>query len=384
MPQRVNRGEGGGNCNPTGASLCTRFDHGNDHALTKIHYPNGVDEDFNPGPSGQPRSAKATKGAAILTNLTYDYHAQCPVGAEGELIGTRTDNTTSPVSVTTFCHDSYNRLTQAKTMKGAIVVTDYGYAYDPTGNLTSARVGTNYTNYGYDTQNRLCNNNATSGSPATLTCPASPTYTFDAAGNQLVGGGHTISGYNAKNQTGTIETINNTFADADQTERTAAGSTTFNTWLLGQDTPPPCPAPPRYYLRTPDGMLIGTSQGSTHHYYLDDGEMNIVGLTNSSGVSTAYYTYDPYGAHPTATGADAALNNYRYKSGWLNNSDIYKLGARYYHASGARWTQQDPIAGTIGNPPTPQPLHLHRRQPHRQLGPHRTRLLGRRCIPNRR
>jgi RHS repeat-associated protein len=108
----------------------------------------------------------------------------------------------------------------------------------------------------------------------------------------------------------------------------------------------------RYYLRTPDGMLIGTSQGSTHHYYLRDGEMNIVGLTNSSGTATAYYTYDPYGAHPTATGTDAALNNYRYKSGWLNNSDIYKFGARYYHASDARWTQQDPIAGTITNAAT--------------------------------
>jgi RHS repeat-associated protein len=198
---------------------------------------------------------------------------------------------------------------------------------------------------------RLCNNNATSGSPATLTCPASPTYTFDAAGNQLVGGGHTISRYNAKNQTGTIDTINNTFADADQTERTAAGPTTFNTWLLGQDTST-VSGTARYYLRTPDGMLIGTSQGSTHHYYLHDGETNIVGLTNSSGIASAYYTYNPYGAHATATGTDAALNNFRYKSGWLNNSDIYKFGARYYHASDARWTQQDPIAGTITNAAT--------------------------------
>jgi hypothetical protein len=27
----------------------------------------------------------------------------------------------------------------------------------------------------------------------------------------------------------------------------------------------------------------------------------------------------------------ADINNYQFKSGWLNNSDIYKFGGRYFH-----------------------------------------------------
>jgi RHS repeat-associated protein len=164
----------------------------------------------------------------------------------------------------------------------------------------------------------------------------------------LTGNGFTL-GYNPKDQTSSINGVGQIYADADSTERTNAGATTFTHFLLGLDSATTS-GTTRYYYRTPAGLLLGTNQGGTRHWFLRDGEHNIVGVTNSARQRTATYTYGPYGERATATGADAGVNSYRYKSGWQDTSGLIKFGTRYYDAADAHWTQEDPLPGTLSKP----------------------------------
>ena len=210
-----------------------------DHGLNKIHYPNGVIEEFATAPSGKPTKAIATNTSSLLVELYYYYQEACGgSGAEQEVIGARVQNPSTWWTATYFCHDRYDRLTDAQSIDWASTVTErYQYTYDPVGNIKTAIVSGAYvtasTIYSaYDDQNRLCKTSTTSGP----TCPTSSyPYNYDANGNQLTGGGHTPA-YNPKDQTTTIDSVTSTYADVDQTQRTQAGSTTFNNWILGLDT----------------------------------------------------------------------------------------------------------------------------------------------------
>jgi RHS repeat-associated protein len=77
-------------------------------------------------------------------------------------------------------------------------------------------------------------------------------------------------------------------------------------------------------------------------YYLFDGLNSVIGLTDSSGSLVNQYSYGPYG---TATKASEQVPNpFRYISAvWDSGTGLYKMGDRYYDASVARFTQEDPL-----------------------------------------
>ena len=60
------------------------------------------------------------------------------------------------------------------------------------------------------------------------------------------------------------------------------------------------------------------------------------------------YGYDPYGNTTTHTGT--APNPWGYAGGYTDTTGLIKFGTRYYDAALGRWTQQDPIGGSIANP----------------------------------
>jgi len=157
--------------------------------------------------------------------------------------------------------------------------------------------------------------------------------------------------YNSKDQATTIDGVANTYADVDQTERTTAGGRSISRWIVG-DVADTVGGVTRYYIRTPSGELIATRSVGVSHYYIHDGEKNVIGLTNASGSRTATYGFDPYGRETVKTGTDAAINRYRYKEGWLNDfkptdaDNLYKFGTRSYDPKVQRWTQQDPVGST--------------------------------------
>ncbi len=77
----------------------------------------------------------------------------------------------------------------------------------------------------------------------------------------------------------------------------------------------------------------------------------MVGLTDSTGalVGNERYQYDPYGqliVQPQSAALQA--NAWRYASGYYDvSTGLYKFGIRYYDAATGRWTQRDPVGGSL-------------------------------------
>jgi len=77
----------------------------------------------------------------------------------------------------------------------------------------------------------------------------------------------------------------------------------------------------------------------------------VVGLTDSNGNEVNAYDYDPYGVMLNET--QGQPNPFQYEGGYFESSTgLVKFGTRYYNPQLGRWTQQDPKAGSLGNPDT--------------------------------
>jgi RHS repeat-associated protein len=77
----------------------------------------------------------------------------------------------------------------------------------------------------------------------------------------------------------------------------------------------------------------------------------VVGLTDSTGalVGNETYQYDPYGQLIVQPHTPALRTNaWRYASGYYDvSTGLYKFGIRYYDAVTGRWTQRDPVGGSL-------------------------------------
>src|SRR5581483_9562120 len=97
------------------------------------------------------------------------------------------------------------------------------------------------------------------------------------------------------------------------------------------------------FIRDPQGNLIALETGGHSYYYTLDGQGSVVALTDSTGnTDAALYSYDPYGQTTTSSGPLAGTNPWRYTSGYLDPTGLYKLGARYYDPGRGRFSQPDP------------------------------------------
>ncbi len=129
-------------------------------------------------------------------------------------------------NVTTYTYDVLNRLLRAETKdSGGMVIDDYQYTYDGSGNRLTQTVNGTTTSYTYNNANEL-------------TAAGSTTYSYDANGN-LTGNSAGLSlSYNALNQTASItppggSAIGMSYAGDSQVERVAAGSRSFTNSALG-------------------------------------------------------------------------------------------------------------------------------------------------------
>jgi RHS repeat-associated protein len=77
----------------------------------------------------------------------------------------------------------------------------------------------------------------------------------------------------------------------------------------------------------------------------------VVGLTDSTGalVGNETYHYDPYGQLIVQPHTAALRTNaWRYASGYYDvSTGLYKFGIRYYNPAIGRWTQRDPVGGSL-------------------------------------
>lgn len=318
------------------------FAYDNDDRRTSTTYPTNpaVVMSAEYFPSGHVKKIEATKtvngATTVLSRRTYAYAA----GTKDTLVRQReTDGVAN--TVVAYTYDPSNRLTRAQTLSGG--TADYRYDYDDNSNRKLVTVGGVTTTYEFNQANQLI-----SGAPTT------PEY--DRAGNETRGPNNRRAEYNAKGQTAWITppggtTLTFTYADADSTERTTAGSTNYADTPLGIALSHTTGARTNY-TRDSNGTLVSQRRpdGSVY-YYVFDALGSVLHLVDSSANVAATYSYDPYGG-TTASGPAAAGNPFRFVSGHLDSTGLYKFGTRYYDAAYGRWTQRDPIAGDIGTPIT--------------------------------
>ena len=117
------------------------------------------------------------------------------------------------------------------------------------------------------------------------------------------------------------------------------------------DTSNGIPASTTHFTRDNLGTLVSERTPEGTYYYLFDGLGSVVSVTDASGARVANYQYDPYGKQ---TSAEPALKNpWRFASGYTDPPTRFvKFGTRYYDPNVMRWTQTDPVKGTLKNPVT--------------------------------
>jgi RHS repeat-associated protein len=306
---------------------------------TSITFPpsTGVVETFAYDNVEHQSSVVATKGGTTLTSFAYTW-------AAGTNDTALRQSVTALAGTTTFGYDAQNRL--CYTEPGATTGTcasppsgATGYTYDPTGNRLTKAVGGTTTHYAYNAADELCA--ASTGTPS---C-ASPTYGYDANGNEVSSPAITALTYTPLNQTSawTVAgtTTTSTYADADSAERVSLGTGAFATSELGIAEDSALAAGPWWYTRqrTPHRP----TQRQRQLLLPDGGLGSIVALINSSGTTQKTYSYDPFGnATPGGSGTAANLG---FAGGYDNTtSGLVKFGTRYYDPTIGRWTQQD---GTV-------------------------------------
>ena len=106
-----------------------------------------------------------------------------------------------------------------------------------------------------------------------------------------------------------------------------------------------------HYICCSCGQLVDERLANGHkHSYVFDSLGSVVGVTDPIGTQLVdTYSYDPTGNILTQTGT--VPNNWQYAGGYFNqNTGLTKFGTRYYDPTLGRWTQQDPVGGSLGNP----------------------------------
>ncbi|MGH9103700.1 MAG: LamG-like jellyroll fold domain-containing protein, partial [Acidimicrobiales bacterium] len=184
-------------------------------------------------------------------------------------------------------------------------------------------------------------------------------YGYDQVGNmtsKVAGGVSTSYSYDAPGQTtsaspaGGSATTTLSYGDVGQSLLSTDGPTAMANGPLGLDSTTTA-GRSTYFVRDPSGNLLGeVDPAGDHWYYLRDGLGSVVAVIDGSGGTVAdRYSYDPYGNLLASQGS--LPNPYRYAGGYYDSqSGLYHFGQRFYDSVIARWTQPDPIAGSIANP----------------------------------
>ena len=103
-----------------------------------------------------------------------------------------------------------------------------------------------------------------------------------------------------------------------------------------------------HFTRCSCGLLNNERLPGDHtYYYLLDGLSFIVGVTDSSGTKVNSYDYNPFGV--MLNQQEGVTNPFKFAGGYLDASGFEQFGVRYYSPSLGRWTQQDPVGGSLSD-----------------------------------
>jgi RHS repeat-associated protein len=326
----------------------TIYSYDNANRKTMIQYPNGTGMKLTYDGAGHVLTdVGGTMDSSGNIETTYDSYTYSYMNGTSptQLVQTVTfldpfDNTSYTRN---YSYDSQNRVTDVDVYYTGQQqeIQGWEYGYDAAGNRTSySQITPSVTaSYSYNSGNELTsqtNNGNTIN------------YTYDGNGN-LTGvsaGGPSLS-YNAKNQTKSIGSNTYAYSGPDQTDRTQINSTTLDYSGLGVSRQEDSSGTTRF-VRCSCGMLNNEQLPTgKHFYYLFDGLGSVVVLTGTGGDKENAYDYDPYGNMFNQT--EGVSNPYKYAGGYLDASGYYLFGTRYYDPSTGRWTQQDPVGGSLAD-----------------------------------
>ena len=271
----------------------------------------------------------------------------------------------------------------------------YTYTYDNNGNVTAMSQGTKSAAYTYDALNQLTRINDGFTNKTT-------TYTYDNAGNilerkeyayttgtlgtptatfayeydsewkdKLVSyNGETISydeignpvsyrGYTMAWQGKRLESLSGDGLTASYTYdeqgirsgKTINGVTTsfsYNGSLLMAQV---APGKSLLFSYDANGQAVSVNYNGTEYYYLRNGQNDIVGLMDESGVRVVEYIYDAWGKLISTTGTLAttlgADNPFRYRGYYYDTeTGLYYLTTRYYDPEVCRFISADVYMST--------------------------------------
>ncbi len=316
--------------------------------------PNGVVLTYGYDHANHITSEVANSGHTTLINMQYSYLV--PVThSQSNLLQSMTYldpiNPQNGNFVWQYTYDSMSRLKEATltSMSMHSQVDDVQYQYDHAGNrklyTESGDINANVS-YSYNAADELTTQTPQGGSPIN--------YTYDMNGNltSVSGSGGANYTYNAKNQTTAIGSTTFNYTGATQTERVQEtnnnGTVSVVNSGLGLSSKTNSSGS-IYYTRCSCGELIGDREpGGNRYYYLLDAQGSVVATTDSSGNLVDGYVYEPFGT--LLESHEPHPNPWQFQSGFYDNSTgLYKFGERYYDPTVGRWTQRDPVAGSLAD-----------------------------------
>ncbi len=317
---------------PNGATYTYAYDNANRRTSVTLPSSTGITVFYGYDNAGHTTSIKAVKGGSTtLLSLTYSYtKSSLKTGA------TYSDNTSLTYNFT-YSYDVLNRLTGAAGAGN----TSSSYAYDGEGNRTSATSNGVTTTYSYNAADELT---------SSLTNGTTTVYKYDGNGNELSGASRGFS-INDKNQiTGVTKGSSSdsyTYSGIDSTDRVQVNGATSIYSALGLSVDGAGTSSATYYTRTNAGELVSERTSSGTYYYLTDDLGSVLKVVDSNGNVKDSYYYDAFGN--SLNKSETVSNPWQYAGGYYDaTTGLYKFGTRYYDSQTGRWTQKDPIGGSVG------------------------------------
>ncbi len=333
----------------------TTFGYDADSNLTTETFPaaSGVVDTFTFNAADQMTVVASKKGGSTLFSAGYTRDSADQV----------TSDSSAASGTGSYRYTAINQLCYAgssNTSACSAPPSGLPYAYDAADNLTQK----GSTQQAFNNGDELCWTGSTSSACSTPPSGAT-TYQYDARGNRT----------NVTPTGGQVQTL--TYDQANRMTKYAAASTTsygyngdgLRTCTVAGSFSQPCQAggntqflwdvagslpllikasaasTSTSYVYGPGGLPLEQVSGSTTLWYHHDQLGSTRLLTDSSGVSQATYTYDPFGGLAASTGS--VTNPFRfggqYQDPSATESGYYYLRARYYDPSTVQLTTLDPI-----------------------------------------
>ena len=234
--------------------------------------------------------------------LTYGYDNDSRISSMSYQLGT------TSVGSLTYQYDAAGRRTQ---MGGSLAATGFpqavsSAAYDVANELT----GWNGTTISYDANGNILNDGVAA-------------YTWNGR-NQLISRGSTSFQYDSYGRRTLNAAGNNLLYEGLNAGQELSGSTPIANRILG-------------------GIdeFFNRADSTGAYSPITNALGSILGLTNSSGIITTQYGYDPFGSTTSSGGTSTNVSQYTGREN--DGNGLYSYRARYYSPTFGRFVSEDPL-----------------------------------------